>query len=167
MIALHLEDIKDFMNKLLCTELFDHFLMTEGSITTFVTHTIDGHLHPDFFDSQEVNDEKDDLFSIVPFSMIRPICFQLIKGKQTPLAFKFTFQLSSENQVKTLRQSGCNFQPEDVTGMYFHLNYQERQLVCTTGISYATFRPDKSLDQEWDRLIQVFLKHHHIPFEIL
>ena len=53
MIALQLIDIKDFMHKLLCTDLFDRFLMPEASISTYADFTIDGHLNLGFFDSED------------------------------------------------------------------------------------------------------------------
>lgn len=167
MTALQLVDIKDFMNKLLGSDLFDHFLLPEATITTFSTYHIDGHLNSDFFSPE---DEQYDLIqqtAISPFSLLRPICFQLIKGNRTPLSFKFVFQLSPENQRRTIEKSGCSFQPEDITGMFLNLRFQNQQLTCTTGISYRTFSMDKSLEQEWDRLIQVFLKNHKIPFEVI
>ena len=51
MLALKISDIKDFMNKLLIGEVFDHFSFIESSITTFNTFTIDGKLQHDFFDT--------------------------------------------------------------------------------------------------------------------
>lgn len=167
MIALQFVDIKDFMNKLLCTELFDHFLLPEATISTYVTHTIDGHLHPDFFSPEDAQYDLLQQTAISPFSMLRPVCFQLIKGNRTPLGFKFVFQLSLENQRRTIEKSGSSFQTEDITGMFLNLKYQDQKLTCTTGISYRSFSMDKSLEQEWDRLITIFFKNHKIPYEML
>lgn len=167
MIALQFVDIKDFMNKLLCTDLFDHFLLPEASISTYVTHTIDGHLNPDFFSPEDTQYDLLQQTAICPFSLLRPVCFQLIKGTRTPLGFKFVFQLSPENQKRTIEKSGCCFRTEDITGMFLNLRFQEQKLICTTGISYRIFSMDKSLEQEWDRLIQIFFKNHKIPFEMI
>lgn len=167
MTALQLVDIKDFMNKLLGTDLFDHFLLSEASITTFATYTIDGHLNQDFFSPEDEQYDFMQQTAISPFSLLRPVCFQLIKGTRTPLSFKFVFQLSMENQRRTIEKSGCNFRNEDITGMFLNLKFQNQKLTCTTGISYRSFSMDKSLEHEWDRLIQVFFKTHQIPFEIL
>lgn len=167
MIALQLIDVKDFMNKLLCTDLFDHFLLPEASISTFVSYSIDGHLNSDFFSPEY---EQYDLLkqtAVTPFSLLRPMCFQLFKGTRTPLGFKFVFQLSPENQRRTVEKSGCPFRTEDITGMFLNLKFQDRRLTCTTGISYRVFSMDKSLEREWDRLITVFFKNHKIPFEVL
>ena len=37
MIALKIAEVKDFMNKLLCQDVFDHFLIQEAVITTNVS----------------------------------------------------------------------------------------------------------------------------------
>ena len=167
MIALQLIDIKDFMNKLLCTDLFDHFLLAEATINTYVNHVIDGHLNMDFFSQEDSSYDALSQNNICPFSMLRPTCYQLIKGTRTPLSFQFVFQLSPENQQHTLEKSGCNIHLNDISGMFLNLRFQNQKLVCTTGISYNIFFMDKSLEQEWDRLITVFFKNNKIPFEVL
>lgn len=48
MIALQIQDVKDFMSKLLIGNAFDAFWLSEVAITTFTTFHIDGVLHPDF-----------------------------------------------------------------------------------------------------------------------
>lgn len=167
MIALQFADIKDFMNKLLCTDLFDHFLLQEAVISTYVTHTIDGRLNPDFFSPEDAPYDLIRQTAISPFSLLRPVCLQLMKGNRTPLGFRFVFQLSPENQRRTIEKSGSSFRTEDITGMFLNLKYQDQKLTCTTGISYRTFSMDKSLEQEWDRLITVFFRNHKIPYEVL
>ncbi|MCI8896107.1 MAG: hypothetical protein HFI42_12375 [Lachnospiraceae bacterium] len=164
MTALELVDIKDFMNKLLGTDLMDHFLMPEAAITTCITHTIDGHMHPEFYGPADEEYEQLRQNDICPFSLVRPMCFDLMKGRRTPLSFHFVFQLSPENQQRTIERSGCRFRPEDISGMFLNLRYQDRRLTCTTGISYRSFSLDKSLEQEWDRLVMLFFKNHQIPF---
>lgn len=44
MISIELTDTKDFMNKLLRTEIFDNFLLQEAVITKAASYVIDGHL---------------------------------------------------------------------------------------------------------------------------
>ena len=50
MLALQIPDVKAFMSQLLIGDTFDAFLLKEAEITTSVTHSIDGLLHPEFFD---------------------------------------------------------------------------------------------------------------------
>ena len=42
MIAIQLLQVKDFMNKFLKTEIFDHFLLQEGIVVSFASYVIDG-----------------------------------------------------------------------------------------------------------------------------
>ena len=55
MIAIQLLQVKDFMNKLLRTDLFDHFLLSEAAIRGKGSYEIDGHLVPDFYSPEELN----------------------------------------------------------------------------------------------------------------
>ena len=52
MLALELTDIKDFMNKLLRSEIFDHFLLQEGVITSAASYVIDGHINKGFYSTE-------------------------------------------------------------------------------------------------------------------
>ena len=165
MTSLSILNIKEFMHILLCTDTFDSFLLSEGSITTYMTYLLDGHPNADFFSPE---DEPFDIVSqesYIPFSLVRPACFDLIKGKRTPLSFKFIFLLSNENQKRTVTSIGSSFSHEDISGMYLNLKYQNGLLTCTTGVSYRIFSMDKSLEQSWDDMVKSFLKKHQIAFE--
>lgn len=165
MIVLKLTDIKDFMNKLLRTEIFDHFLLQESTITQNVTYTIHGQITKEFYSKEELEEMHLTDYRFLPFSMLRANCFDLIKGKKTPASFRFVFLLSPENMEKTIRSVDSTYTPSDITGMYVNLKYQNQQLTLTTGISYHIFSTDKTLENEWDAMIMKFLKQHQIPFE--
>ena len=72
---------------------------------------------------------------------------------------------SPENQEKTITRSGSDFTAKDNSGKNVHFTYKNEVLTCTTGISYRLFSLDKSLDQEWDLLVQVFLRQYGIASE--
>ncbi len=165
MIALKITDIGIFINKLLKDGLCDHFLLQEAVITQAATFTIDGSFQPDYFDPDEIESMQLQDLSYVPFSLMRPYCLKLMQGKKKPLSFKFVFLLSPQNQCKTIERAGTSFLPEDVSGMYLHFTYKNETLTCTTGISYRKFSLDKTLDQEWDRLVPVFLRQNGIATE--
>lgn len=167
MTALSILNIKEFMNTLLRSDAFDSFLLSEGSITTYMTFHLDGHCHADFFSPEDDAFEQVIQEKYVPFSLVRPACFDLIKGRRTPSSFQFVFQLSKENQARTLASIASALSTEDISGMYLNLRYQNQQLTCTTGISCQVFSLDKSLDQSWDALVKRFLKTHQIAFEEL
>lgn len=165
MIALELTDIKDFMNKLLRSEVFDHFLLQEAVITTGSTININGQITKGFYTEEELEELQLNGCRFLPFSMLRTNCFDLIKGKKTPSAFRFVFLLSPKNMEKTIAAVGSSYNPSDVTGMYINLKYQNQLLSLTTGIAYNIFSTDKTLEAEWDKMVMKFLKQHEIAFD--
>lgn len=153
------------MSKLLLAQTFDHFLVIEGSITTYNTFHIDGRLRKDFFTEEELEERAmtDRDFSL--WKEIRPFCFDLIKGKKTPLGFKFVFQLSRENTKKLLSGSGItSILPENVSGLLLNIRYDENGLSCITAANLNLFTMDKSLEHAWDEMIKRFLKQQEISF---
>ena len=165
MVALQIQDIKNFMSKLLLSQTFDNFLLIEGNITTYNTFRIDGRLHKDFF-SEEESEEKGICsrdFSL--WKEVRSFCLELIKGKKTPLSFKFTFQLSKENTAKLLATSGItSIQPENVSGLLLNIRYDSNGLNVITATNLNLFTLDKSLEHAWDDMVKRFLKQQEISF---
>lgn len=167
MIALELTDVKDFMNKLLRSDTFDHFLLQEAAIINGASFVIDGYVNQSFYTESEIEELGITGYRIMPFSMLRQQCFDLIKGKKTPTSFKFVFLLSPENLERTLSSLQSSFTINDITGVFLNLKFQNQLLTLTTGISYNIFSPDKSLENEWDQLVRRFLAQHEIDFEEL
>lgn len=165
MTAFTISDIKQFMNRLLGSPLFDNFLLSEAMIQTGITHQIDGSLQKSFYTEEQLEELGIADYPFAPFSLVRGNCFDLIKGKNVPLAFRFVFLLSPENMVNTIERSHSNFKTSDISGMFINLNYKNGKLTCTTGISYKTFSLDKSLEQEWDMLVERFFKKNQIDIE--
>lgn len=165
MVALQIQDIKNFMSKLLLSQTFDNFLLVEGSITTYNTFRIDGRVHKDFFTEEEIAEKQlnDREFSL--WKELKPFCLELIKGKKTPLGFKFTFQLSKENTAKLLAASGITaIQPENVSGLLLNIRYDSNGLACITATNLNLFTLDKSLEHAWDDMVKRFLKQQEISF---
>ena len=167
MIALQISELKDFMNKFLCSEVFDNFLLQEASIQGNVTYHIEGGLHTDFYSSDELETEGLTGLSFIPYGKVRTQCFDLIKGKRTPSFFKFVLLLSPANLTNTLERSHSSFSANDITGAFINLKFQNGTLILTTGVSYRIFSVDKSFEQEWDALVKRFLTNHEISYEIL
>lgn len=165
MIALQLTDIKTFMNQFLRGEVFDHFLMPEAVIIQDVAITVDGHIKKDYFSGEELEEMGIANTDVLPYSMLRPTIYQLIRGKKTPLYFKFVLMLSPSNMENTLSRSDSGLTLNDVSGMFFQLTFQNGSLVLTTGISYKTFVTEKTLDREWDKMAKKFLYKNSIAFE--
>ena len=162
MIALALPQVKECMAKLLLSETFDPFYFIEGEIVTFNTFTLDGYLKKDFFEQEETPEREYALWKDV-----REFCFSLIKGKRTPLSFKFVLGLSDSNIEKLLLQQGLDFKPQDVQGLYINLKYDGQKLQCITGTAMNLFTMDKSLEQAWDMMVQKFFAQKEIKYEVL
>lgn len=161
MIALKLTNRKVFMKHLLLLETFDHFFFIEGEITTFSKFTIDGYLQKAFFE-----EEAKPVHEFAFWKQVREFCFSIIKGKRTPLDFKFIFSLSPENIAKLISQNQLDFQPDSVQGLYLNIRFDGNELQCITGTSLKTFSMDKSLETAWDKMVQKFLIQKDIAFEL-
>lgn len=154
MIRLNI-DTKKCTTELLLRDTFDDFYLIEGTITTFNEFRIDGYLHHNFF--EEAPSRKYSLWGDV-----REYCFNIIKGKRTPLNFKFIFSLSSGAVKDFLLTQQLDFQPENVQGLYLNLLFDGSALTCTTGTSLTVFTLDKSLEHTWDKWVRNFFESHQI-----
>lgn len=162
MISLKLTETKKFMSHLLLSGTFDHFSFIEGEIVTFATFRMDGYLQKNFFDA----DESAPLPEYTTWEKLREHCFSVIKGKRTPLSFKFIFSLSPEQIAKLITAQNLDFQPQDVQGLYMNIRFDENGLQCITGTSLKTFTMDKSLEKAWDEMVQRFFTQKGIAFDI-
>ena len=162
MIALALTDVKECMAKLLLSETFDPFYFIEGELVTFSTFTMDGYLKKDYFNAENAPEREYALWKDV-----REFCFSLIKGKRTPLSFKFVLGLSDSNIEKLLLQQELDYKPQDVRGLYINLKFDGQNLQCITGTAMNLFTMDKSLEQAWDKMVQKFFTQKVIKYEVL
>lgn len=160
-------DTKKCMNALLLQHAFDSFLFLEGEITTFNTFHIDGRLHKDFYRQQIGEEICISNREHALWAEQREFCFSIIKGKRTPLSFRFIFSLSAPNIAKLLEQEQLSFTAPDVQGLYLNFKYNGETLTCTTGTSMNLFTLDKSLEIAWDKMVQRIFTKYEIPFELL
>lgn len=162
MIALQIKNVKDFMNKLLLQDTFDRFLVSEASVTTFAAFSIDGQLHADFYDPETPEGKAAEGRRQVTWQEIRPFCYFIIRGRRTPLAFKFVFQLPESETALLLARAGLNLEPGDVFGLFLNCQYHGDTLTLTTGSSLRIFTRDKSLDHAWDSMLEEFLRNQEL-----
>lgn len=166
MLALKITDVKYFMNKLLIGEVFDRFSLVEASVTTFNTFTINGKLHYDFFDTDTKAAFEENSTEYSLWHDVKPYCFSIIRGRRTPLNFRIVFELSHD-QTQSLLKNEQHIADIPVQSFYLNIRYKNQSLLCTTGVSYTSFSPDKRLEHLWDDSMTVFLSSHHIPCEKL
>ena len=145
MIALQITSMKNFMNHLLVADTFDPFLLEEATVSTALTVTIDGHINKDFYPADERGEDCIP-WDLQSWSKIKGLCFDLIKGKHTPLYFKFVLHM----------------QPDKL-----NIRYDGEKTVLTTGCAYQTFTMDKSADTAWDKALKKYLDLKGISYEEL
>lgn len=160
MTALELTELKTITAHLFLKDTFDHFCLIEGEIKTYNTFHIDGKTHREFYDT-------DDEFPAYSFwEQLRGHCFNVIRGKRTPLGFRFVFTLSPDNIRRLVETTLPSLQPEIIQGLYLNFHFDGTSLTCITGTSFKTFTLNKELEHIWDETVQKFFIKHQIPFEI-
>ncbi|MCI9533277.1 MAG: hypothetical protein HFG53_00515 [Lachnospiraceae bacterium] len=162
MVALKIEELKDFTRKLFVEEVFDWWMMREAVITTFNMFTIDGRIRKGYFMEQEL--EEKGIGELSPWKLVRPVCFSLIKGKRLPESFRITLQLPGARVEQFLQSVQPDFKAEQVSGLYLNIRYEEQKLYCVTGTSLNVFTLDKKIEQEWDETVKRFLREREIVY---
>ncbi len=152
MIALRILDIKKLTAALLIGNVFDDYALMEAQITTFCTFQIDGRIERDFYGSEDEDaPPKDDRIGCVRWRMVKERCFDLIKGKRTPLSFRFVLFYPPEKTDAFLERDDITIRPDILNGLCINLRYDGDNLLLTTGTSMKTFTADRSCDLAWDR----------------
>lgn len=167
MIALRIPDIKDFMNKLLLGTDFDQFCLMEASITTFNQFSIDGRIHPAYFDTDSEKLLKESRLLYTPWKEVKAWCYSVIRGKRTPLSFRILFQLPYQQTAAFSKKLKAPQDESGIQSLMINIQYRNQELLLTNGISLQTFSLDKSPEHLWDSMVQDFLKQHQILFENL
>ncbi len=165
MIALQIKNIKSFMSRLLSSESFDCFLLSEASITTNNTFFIDGHQNKDFFSDEEWEDTSIRPYDYSMWKDIRSLCFHLIKGRRTPVSFKFILHLIPSYVESILSDDSVTVPISQVKALVLTIKYDQTGLTLTTGTSLKTFLPDKSADIFWDKYMKQFLEKAQIDYD--
>jgi len=165
MISLQIVDTKNFMKHLLLTDTFDSFLTVEATITTFSTFHIDGTLHKDYYDDDELEQLNLTTNHYSHWSQLKPFFLSIIKGQHTPQNFKIVFLLSPEKIARLIVDTNTSLTASDISGLYLNLTFNGEQLTCITGSSLNIFTMDKSFEQHWDDTLKNFLKENALLFE--
>lgn len=164
MQALQITNTKIFMSKLLTDTVFDIFLLEEATLSTASTFTIDGHINREFYDPEEAAGLP---YEFLCWSDVKNLCFDLIKGKKTPLFFKFVFHLKPEHISTMLKRAGSSFDPTLIRALVLTVKYDGEKVILTTGSGFTTFIMDKEPDLLWDQAILKHLSANSIGFELL
>ncbi len=165
MRAYQIKEVKSFMGRLLGSDAFDSFLLADASITTYNHFTIDGHMEKEFF-TGDINHE--DILPPYEFSQwkdMRSLCFELIRGKRTPVQFKLVLHLKPEPAAQILQEGDADISLSDLKAFVLNIKYDGSMLTCITATAFHTFLPDKTPDRLWDDYMTRFLSEKEILFE--
>ena len=165
MIAVKINNIKDFMTKLLVKDTFDNLYVSEATISTYNTFQINGLINKNFYTSEEPESNDSAEYSL--WKKLRPFCFELIKGSKTPSFLKIIFLLATEDITKLIEKNDLGFTLDDINGLVLNIKYSEGEITCITGSSIKLFTMDKSLEHAFDSYVKQFLSQNNIDFEEL
>ena len=158
MISLQITSLKGFMAGMLTSDLFDDFLLEEATIDTLNTFSMDGHINHEFFSSEEPYP-----YEFRVFSDVKGLFFDLIKGKRTPLSFKFVLTFKPEKCEELFADKDIDF--GFIKDLVLCVKFDGTFASVTTGTSYNTFVLDKTADRIWDEYVRVFLFEQGIHYE--
>ena len=161
------------MTKLLTKAFFDSFLVSEAQVTTFTTFSVDGTWHPDFFLPPQERARAEEERQTPPqetagltWKLIRPLFYELIRGRNTPLSFHIVLKLSPSNVERLLQSGGISqVRPEQIDGLFLNFTYQNDTVTCVTGSSLKVFTLDKTLEHTWDDMALHFFSAWKIGCE--
>ena len=165
MIALEVTSMKQFMNHLLVADTFEPFLLEEAVVSTGCTFTIDGHVNREFYGDSE--DAPAPSLDFRPWGELKGLCFDLIKGRRTPLFFRFVLHLMPEKAAALLEKEECDIASDQVKALVLNIRYDGSKAVITTGTAYHTFLLSKEADAIWDRAARQYLSGKGISYEEL
>lgn len=163
MLALTIKDTKNFMSQLLVKDVFDTFYLSEASIKTANSYTINGEVNRDFFTGEEFEQLTDKKYS--RWTSIKPFCFSLIKGSKVPSFMKIVFVLPDELADTLIAENDNGLTTNNINGLFLNIRYLDGAVTIVTGVSLNIFTMDKSLEHSFDSYIKSFLFEHGIDFE--
>lgn len=166
MLALQITSPKNFMGAMLAGELFDSFLLEEASIVTAVSYTMDGRIRRDFYPPEEREDAQLHPYDFIPWKDIKGTCYDLIKGKNTPLGFHFVLQLIPSYTADMVAKSAPALS-SFVKAFVLNIRFDGEKILLCTGTSYHSFVADKEAEKLWDAAFRQFLHKKEIACEEL
>lgn len=148
MIALHTENIKDFMRLLFKSSVFDKYEIHGASVTTFTSFEISGSINSDFYDKGRADERK-----YCTWEEIRPFIYSIIKGSKLPKQMKIVLAAYDE-LLKSLNPNA--------SALFINIIYENGSLNIITGCGIKTFSLDKSYEFVWDTYVSELLEKNNI-----
>ena len=156
MLLINIKDIKNYTTRLFVEDVYDDYLFVEGTVTTFSTFSISGRTNMDYYSE----DEKKNVEKYARWGQLRPIFFDIIKGKKLPLDFKLVFMAAPSLTSDIGADPLCD-------SFFANIKYNGSTISITTGTSSNVFSLDKTSQNLWDKYVCNFLTKSSIDYEII
>ena len=153
------------MSGLFSRNIFDSFLLSEGTLQMGVTWQVDGKLNRAFYEKEEWEDPAKRPYDDIPWSDVRPALRELIRGRKPPVSFCFVLHLKPEYMLSMLEKEGDKELLSGVGAFVLTIRYRAGGAVVLTGISMKSFTMNRNADRLWDRSIRRFFESKEIAFE--
>ncbi len=157
MLAINIEDIKRFTTQLFGENFFDAYLLKEAEISTANTVLIQGRINASYFEEEPQN-------TFSAWGEIRPLCFQLIKGKRLPVRFRIILKLNKEQLAAFMKEKELQAFADSLEECFINIKYEDKVLSLTSGVFINTFIMDKSAEKAWDIYILDMLQKENIKY---
>lgn len=144
MKAYKIEDVKQFMEMLFLKNAFNKFLVGNVEIKTLTSITIKGNMNHEWLDDNDSEIYKDSEY--VPWKLLQPTVFSLIRGTKSPDILRINFMHYMENG--------------DCGGL--RIQFENNELLCISSFTNQTFSMDKGNEQMWDENCLSFLKKNNV-----
>lgn len=153
LIAGTVENKKKFMNMLLKGTDFDRFLVRTVSLRTNIVYEMDCTLNKDWFSADEQDTVKD---KYAQWLSVKPVVFELIKGKKLPGYMKIVLSPSTDTTFKI---------HQNAAALFINIIFEDAKLSVINGSSEKNFSLDKAVEHSWDEYTAKFFKHTGIIIE--
>ena len=169
MIALKINDIKNFMGRLLIRESFDTFLLERLQVLTASELVLSGKRNKKWYDSDSWEQMEQNSWGdcyYMQWKELKSTVFHYIKGSQSPELMKISFKAAQSQVMSWLVDSGVietyrTLKPD----LFLQLRYEKGQLQLVTGIAFSQFQMDRTVEQAWDEAVRQFLRREQIAYE--
>ncbi len=163
MVSYEILDVKKFTSDLFTDSLFEDLYLISAEINTYNSFVLDGRIRRSYYTSEELEKEKIEEYS--RWKNLRPICFNLIKGKRLPVSIKLVFKLSDEERLEFMRMH--KIENSGISELYINIRYEDKKMSCITACSFNSFVLDKSIEKLWDTYVKEYLAKKDIVLEEL
>lgn len=154
-------DLKPFTSSLFVGSGFDDLLLYKADITTGISASFDGALKKDFYDDDEWELVAETGYAC--WAQVKPLCFDMIKGKKLPVSFRISLMLPKDRAGELKAESRTN---DDISvRLFLNIIYEHGILTCTTGVASSVFPPDRLLEDSWDAEAYALLRSKNITLE--